>query len=467
MKTKNIFRMLLVAAVLLMGANNVKATETQLSGTFNQQIVTISSQQFQNITPGYILRIYVNQKQSVCVSTGSSEENPLWTVPNGGNWLQTWSSTYDTFWNNSKTCLQFTFKSYYNINKLKTNGLYVKCSDGGTITKITIDEGTPIVDSEGETTLWNDGARGSISFVSSYFTNISTTATTKLRIYAPKEQIYVGTTKNSALWYTTNDSWIRSNDDLNRYYNSNGYFDLEISSSILTALKADGLRIDNNSTSITKVMLISTGSSTSEGDEEEDNYIDVYTNDGSIGFYGYRTYVTETAVDFAHSIGVEAYYATGVNAAGTEVQFTQVIGVCPADVPLLLKATDNATEYKLLKTTASATAPSPNKLEAGPDEEVKGANKYVLTIHNGEVVFAEVNINGAEVDSEHAYLDLSSTNARGRLTIRLNKDITGISDIEADTEVITDGAIYNLRGQRVEHPTKGLYIINGKKVVIK
>ena len=31
----------------------------------------------------------------------------------------------------------------------------------------------------------------------------------------------------------------------------------------------------------------------------------------------------------------------------------------------------------------------------------------------------------------------------------------------------TDGYYYNLNGQRVEHPTKGIYIINGKKVLVK
>ncbi len=31
----------------------------------------------------------------------------------------------------------------------------------------------------------------------------------------------------------------------------------------------------------------------------------------------------------------------------------------------------------------------------------------------------------------------------------------------------TDGVFYNIAGQRVAQPTKGLYIVNGKKVVIK
>ena len=31
----------------------------------------------------------------------------------------------------------------------------------------------------------------------------------------------------------------------------------------------------------------------------------------------------------------------------------------------------------------------------------------------------------------------------------------------------SDGAVYNLSGQRVSQPTKGIYIINGKKVRMK
>ena len=193
------------------------------------------------------------------------------------------------------------------------------------------------------------------------------------------------------------------------------------------------------------------------------DYIDV--NDGNIGTYGYRTYVTPHAVDFSRSIGVEAYYATGLNTAGTKVEFTEVTGVCAAGVPLLLKKKTGATAYKLQKSTATATTPTGNKLKPGP-ATAYGPNKYVLTIHSGEVVFAEVNINSATVDEQHAYLDLSGSNARGRLSIQLNSESTGIQSLQSDERSL-DRAVYNLRGQRVEHPTKGIYIINGKKVIIK
>lgn len=46
------------------------------------------------------------------------------------------------------------------------------------------------------------------------------------------------------------------------------------------------------------------------------------------------------------------------------------------------------------------------------------------------------------------------------------KDATGISSVKANTAADND-VYYNLSGQRVSKPSKGLYIHNGKKVIIK
>ncbi len=46
-------------------------------------------------------------------------------------------------------------------------------------------------------------------------------------------------------------------------------------------------------------------------------------------------------------------------------------------------------------------------------------------------------------------------------------EATGIDSIEQAQPVINDGVIYNLQGVRVTNPTKGIYIVNGRKVVIK
>ncbi|MBR4363825.1 MAG: hypothetical protein IKP33_02690, partial [Prevotella sp.] len=43
---------------------------------------------------------------------------------------------------------------------------------------------------------------------------------------------------------------------------------------------------------------------------------------------------------------------------------------------------------------------------------------------------------------------------------------TGITEMTYDRQE-TKGTAYNLNGQRVAHPRKGLYIVDGKKVIMK
>lgn len=191
---------------------------------------------------------------------------------------------------------------------------------------------------------------------------------------------------------------------------------------------------------------------------------DFITVEGWDSYAGqYRTYVTTAAVDFSKSVGVKGYYATGLSSDGETVEFTEVVSVVPANTPLLLYKTGTAA--KLYKANHTAAAPSPNKLVAGNGSAVGNSNIYVLTYHSNGYVFAETNYNSAIVDASHAYLDLRGSNARGRLKIKIGNDTAGINDIESNEQ----GAkvIYDLRGQRVERPTKGIYIINGKKTVIK
>ena len=180
----------------------------------------------------------------------------------------------------------------------------------------------------------------------------------------------------------------------------------------------------------------------------------------------YATFASETAIDLDNSIGVEAYYATGLNSEGNEVQLVQATGTIEAYTPLVLKKADNATIFKVMKSTTGSPIVG-NKLVRGPGEEVSGSGKYVLTLQDGVVAFAELQAHSAVIPTTKAYLDLSGNNARPRLSARFIKgnNVTGISGI--DSLENNENVIYNLRGQRVENPTKGLYIINGKKVIIK
>lgn len=246
---------------------------------------------------------------------------------------------------------------------------------------------------------------------------------------------------------------------------SSGYIDLKCSANTVTKLKQGGFTIDATGIIIKNVAIVDGSSSGGGGSTTESGEL----VDVNLGYYDYRTYVTPYVIDFSRSVGVEGYYAKEVS--GNNIVFYQVTGKCASGVPLLLKKTDSASKlWKVTDTSVSGTTPDPNLLLAGNQTSptVSGNNIYVLTYHNGGYVFAETEFQSADVDNQHAYLDLNSVNSGNAraYSIRFVKgNTTGINDIKAET--IDSNVIYDLRGQRVERPTKGIYIINGKKVMIK
>lgn len=67
-----------------------------------------------------------------------------------------------------------------------------------------------------------------------------------------------------------------------------------------------------------------------------------------------------------------------------------------------------------------------------------------------------------------AYLSYTGGTPAPALNFVIDGDVTGIAHISADGQMnLEEGAVYNLNGQRVAQPAKGLYIVNGRKVVIK
>ena len=51
--------------------------------------------------------------------------------------------------------------------------------------------------------------------------------------------------------------------------------------------------------------------------------------------------------------------------------------------------------------------------------------------------------------------------------IVIRTDATGIANVAKSQEQTANSQYFNLAGQRVAHPAKGLYIVNGKKVIVK
>lgn len=66
-----------------------------------------------------------------------------------------------------------------------------------------------------------------------------------------------------------------------------------------------------------------------------------------------------------------------------------------------------------------------------------------------------------------AYLDANSAYAPELGFFMDDDETTTIYSLGIEQNDVENGVMYNLAGQRVEQPTKGVYIVNGKKVIIK
>ena len=108
-----------------------------------------------------------------------------------------------------------------------------------------------------------------------------------------------------------------------------------------------------------------------------------------------------------------------------------------------------------------------------------GYHCYILTnkVQNGENVddadlgFYKVNsTTGNNVRAGSAYLRTPNSGAYAPVFFPLfsNDETTGIEGLkDSKVERLKSGTYYNLSGQRVMNPSKGLYIVNGRKVVMK
>ena len=92
------------------------------------------------------------------------------------------------------------------------------------------------------------------------------------------------------------------------------------------------------------------------------------------------------------------------------------------------------------------------------------AGNYILQTQKGVQAFYLVSGSDITATPYRAYLTAPS-NAGARIAFEFD-ETTGINGVNA-AEKKFDRAVYDLSGRKVAQPTRGLYIVNGKKVVIK
>lgn len=188
----------------------------------------------------------------------------------------------------------------------------------------------------------------------------------------------------------------------------------------------------------------------------------------TIGSTGYATFCSKADLDISgFTDKFKAYYVSDVN--GSNVVMTEIKDVIPAGTGVIVNG--DAGTYNLQRASTGATEITGNMLQAVTEETLVSSTtedyqNYVLIEKNGKAVFYKVEETGRTFSAGKAYLKVPVESAsKQMLGIAFDNEATGISSVEKN--VMHNDVYYNLNGQRVEKPTKGMYIINNKKVVVK
>lgn len=175
--------------------------------------------------------------------------------------------------------------------------------------------------------------------------------------------------------------------------------------------------------------------------------------------YTYSTFCSDWNVDFSKVNDVEAYTA---KVSGNVVSLERVNCMVMAGEGLLIKK---------VKNVRSVTLPVVHDAEPLENNCLKGVTKNMeAKDFDGKTAYILVSDTEFKyidpVKSEHtlkkgkAYLELPNGSPAKPSTLFIG-EATAINGVAVEKKA--DNAIYNLQGMRVKTPTKGLYIINGKK----
>ena len=208
---------------------------------------------------------------------------------------------------------------------------------------------------------------------------------------------------------------------------------------MVTAAKSNGLYLNTGTYTYTSVDI-------------------VYTPTVTISSAGYATFGYPVALDLT---GIEAYTAA---VSGDKVVLSSVKGKkIPAGTGIILKGSGDVTIPLTTEATDEITG---NQLLVS-DGTIEGDGNTIYVLANGTsgVGFYQLK-SGDKVPAGKAYMSISIGGAPQFIGFGDDNGTTGIDNL-TPTLSKGEGVYFDLQGRRVAQPTKGLYIVNGKVVVMK
>ena len=174
---------------------------------------------------------------------------------------------------------------------------------------------------------------------------------------------------------------------------------------------------------------------------------------------GYNSYCCDKDLDVSGVTDAKFYVVSSITAS--EATLTQVTTGIPAGEGFLIEGSGTANiSVPVAATTPTATG---SKLVGVTTATSIEAGNYILKSDGSSFVPCTA----GTLPANKAYLKKDDVPATAKEFLMIVEDavVTGINEVQAENSV--NGPIYNLNGARVSNPQKGVYIMNGRKVIVK
>ena len=212
------------------------------------------------------------------------------------------------------------------------------------------------------------------------------------------------------------------------------------------------------------------------------SYSDKFREEVKVGATGYTTYYLENE-NFLVPAGCTAYIITGITPSGSimtpdQAQVTAFTAgkIIPKQTGFILQGAANSTiEYQANVTGTEESVVGNLLIGTATEREFSSAGDKYYVLANGDEgigFYKQGTRNGTSIKlAAHRAglrLPLAIAPAKG-FTIdfesaRKEAETTGIRDVRPTVQS-RENVIYDLQGRRVTNPGRGIYIVNGKKVV--
>lgn len=196
----------------------------------------------------------------------------------------------------------------------------------------------------------------------------------------------------------------------------------------------------------------------------------------SVGELGYSTLYLPFDAVMPTFEGEEdgVYVVKQVTSEGDAIHMEKIEGIVPANTGVIVKAPQGEYVFTYSETKGTATSMLTGTTVDKNVTADASQEYYILSHEEGEVAFFKTRTSPVEVGDEFydlfynnafkAYLPIAQGSAARMLVFRFGT-VTGITETENGNVETENSPVFDLSGRRVQKAQKGIFIVNGKKVV--